>query len=500
MAETSMGSSFSWWQGVVVNVFDPHESGRVQVRVDGQHDDQVNIPDEALPWSLPTQSVTSAAFGKIGTAPTGLVKGSRIYGFWADRDHQYPIILGSIGKSGDPVGGQSDGGAPAIDTTKGSIPTPAYSNTTFNNPYTYWNSNRISIDAIDSGLANIFSVGVDVGVVLTQAVEQGMKFAKLPTTAAALVSDLADVLNIIKLIDPDGSSLALQFSVDGLSILNQMMVLTSSVGTAIADVLSTGVQSAIATVAQQLGVTNVLNAVNDAIASVPEMAAVASALTSSDAQPLLQAASTATLAFVAAATALNTANNTTIQTSVITPPPSSIANSTTAVPPSIALVPPANYVQQYANTDPYPGYITWVDPSGTGTPIYTVRNGQPNFTSATDHTTYVMHQSVATPLASAIQSGTLTGASLQALASSTTSNAQSFAVSTVVGHGFSTANAIASAASLIPATVGNLSNVFSPSVSGVITNPSIPQQSVGQFTQSQALLSQYRNKIQQALS
>ena len=279
-----------------------------------------------------------------------------------------------------------------------------------------------------------------------------------------------------------------------------MMVLTSSVGTAIADVLSTGVQSAIATVAQQLGVTNVLNAVNDAIASVPEMAAVASALNSPGAQPLLQTASTATLAFVEAATTLNNANNATIQASVITPPPASVANSTTAVPLSIALTPPANYVQQYANTDPYPGYIIWIDPSGTGAPIYTARNGQPNFTSATDHTTYVMQQSVAAPLANAIQSGTLTGASLQALTTSATSNAQSFAVSTVVGQGFSTANSITQSTSLIPATAGNLSNVFSPSVGGVITNSSIPQQSVGQFTQSQALLGQYRNKIQQALS
>ena len=105
MTERNLGASFSHWIGEVTNVKDPDQSGRVQVRIIGKHDDKTNIKDEHLPWALPLQPVTSAAFGKIGTAPVGLVKGSMVSGYFMDKDQQYAVIMGSFGKAGDPAEG-----------------------------------------------------------------------------------------------------------------------------------------------------------------------------------------------------------------------------------------------------------------------------------------------------------------------------------------------------------------------------------------------------------
>ena len=81
MTERNLGESVRMWFGIVTNVMDPQRSGRVQVRVFGRHDDRVNIPDSDLPWATISQSATSAAHGRIGTAPVGLVVGSKVFGF-----------------------------------------------------------------------------------------------------------------------------------------------------------------------------------------------------------------------------------------------------------------------------------------------------------------------------------------------------------------------------------------------------------------------------------
>ena len=122
MTERDMGNSMSWWVGEVVDVNDPDQSGRVRVRVFGRHDDKNNIKDEDLHWAMPLQPVTSAAFAKIGTSPLGLVKGSKVMGFWIDRDQQYPVIWGSFGKAGDALPGVTDNNTEKVDTSKGSIP------------------------------------------------------------------------------------------------------------------------------------------------------------------------------------------------------------------------------------------------------------------------------------------------------------------------------------------------------------------------------------------
>lgn len=84
----------------VRNLKDPWESGRVQIRVYGKHDDEENIKDEHLPWAMVLLPITSASTNRIGISPTGLLVGSRVMGYYLDEAHQYPVIIGSFPRAG----------------------------------------------------------------------------------------------------------------------------------------------------------------------------------------------------------------------------------------------------------------------------------------------------------------------------------------------------------------------------------------------------------------
>jgi hypothetical protein len=91
-------NNFIWWHGVVEDINDPLKVGRCRVRVFGFHSSDRNIvPIESLPWASPMQPITSAAISGIGTSPTGLLRGSHVFGFFRDGlDAQQPIMLGSF--------------------------------------------------------------------------------------------------------------------------------------------------------------------------------------------------------------------------------------------------------------------------------------------------------------------------------------------------------------------------------------------------------------------
>ncbi|QJI10707.1 baseplate hub subunit and tail lysozyme [Buttiauxella phage vB_ButM_GuL6] len=97
------GNPYSpYFEGVVENVDDPRYLGRVQVRVFGEHPAQkqksetIGIPVEELPWMIPIQDITSAAISGVGFSPTGIVRGSFVFGVWRDKWHQDGLILGTF--------------------------------------------------------------------------------------------------------------------------------------------------------------------------------------------------------------------------------------------------------------------------------------------------------------------------------------------------------------------------------------------------------------------
>ena len=92
------GGVFVWFTGVVEDINDPKEMGRVRVRCYGYHTSSlIDLPTEDLPWASPMLPVTSASMTELGTSATGLLNGSWVVGFFRDGTNgQDPVIMGSI--------------------------------------------------------------------------------------------------------------------------------------------------------------------------------------------------------------------------------------------------------------------------------------------------------------------------------------------------------------------------------------------------------------------
>lgn len=95
--EYYMGESgFVWFEGIVVDIEDPEEVGRVKVRIFGIHPNTNDVLNEDLPWAMVLQPTSSASLSGIGTSPHGLLQGSQVFGFFRDgSSSQYPVVLGS---------------------------------------------------------------------------------------------------------------------------------------------------------------------------------------------------------------------------------------------------------------------------------------------------------------------------------------------------------------------------------------------------------------------
>ena len=109
-----IGGAFAWFTGVVEDIYDPKEMGRIRVRCIGYHtEDKTQIPTEALPWAQVVMPVTSAGMTGIGRSATGVLQGSWVVGFFRDGPSaQDPIVLGTIASlstaASDPERGFSD--------------------------------------------------------------------------------------------------------------------------------------------------------------------------------------------------------------------------------------------------------------------------------------------------------------------------------------------------------------------------------------------------------
>lgn len=93
-----LDQSFAWFTGVVEDISDPKQMGRVRVRCIGYHsENKTDIPTSSLPWATVVMPVTSASMSGIGHSATGVLQGSWVVGFFRDgRSAQDPIVLGTI--------------------------------------------------------------------------------------------------------------------------------------------------------------------------------------------------------------------------------------------------------------------------------------------------------------------------------------------------------------------------------------------------------------------
>lgn len=92
------GDNVRWWIGIVVNVLDPLELGRAQVRIFGIHSrDNLQIPTGALPWATVLQTNNGGTSG-IGITPQ-LLPGAQVMGIFLDgKGSQAPCVVGVMPK------------------------------------------------------------------------------------------------------------------------------------------------------------------------------------------------------------------------------------------------------------------------------------------------------------------------------------------------------------------------------------------------------------------
>lgn len=82
--------------GVVENIADPTQMGRMQVRALGYHNpDTTILPTSALPWCTPLIPLTQSGVAGIGTS-IAIVPGTWVLCTWTNSELQNAIILGAV--------------------------------------------------------------------------------------------------------------------------------------------------------------------------------------------------------------------------------------------------------------------------------------------------------------------------------------------------------------------------------------------------------------------
>ena len=520
MTDINMGESISWWTGKVVNIFDPQQSGRVQVRVFGRHDDEINIPDSSLPWALVLQPTTSAAIGKIGQAPVGLVPNSNVVGIWLDHDHQYPLIIGSIGKAGDPIPNVIVNGAPAVNTSLGSIPGAAQGYP--NNPYALIGNPKFNTADIAYGNYNIFSIAHDYGVSITKKIEDSMPWAKLPTIVSIPPGSSMDVSLMSKTVDPLGLASALPCFPMNFFTLENLLGMLSELANLFKQMMISAIRNALLKLMKKLGLYKVLNLLNQIAQTIQELQDLLKAfaqqfcginilnqglfgIVNYGLAAALYDINSLTGFVIGAADSVNQAAlglASGVFDGIVTYPLASIATSVSAKPsPSyIVNTPPNNYVKQYyADSDPYPGYIVWVDPQGETPPVYTLRNGEPNFTSSQQQATYIMDNAIMSSLEQAIISGNLNASTLTSITNNAFIMMKNFAISSVLGVGFSVVNGVLGNALAGSITALNMSTSFTPQISQAYVVAPNASSAMSKFAANRSVLHAQQTYMKTAL-
>lgn len=87
-----------WFTGVVEDINDPSEMGRIKVRCFGYHTpNKDDMPTKNLPWSHVMMPIHSAAMSGIGLSATGVLQGSWVIGFFRDGEAlQDPFVIGTL--------------------------------------------------------------------------------------------------------------------------------------------------------------------------------------------------------------------------------------------------------------------------------------------------------------------------------------------------------------------------------------------------------------------
>lgn len=163
-----IAGAFAWFTGVVEDIYDPEQMGRVRVRCIGYHtEDKTLIPTYALPWAIVIQPSTSAAMSGIGRSPTGILQGSWVVGFFRDGPSaQDPLVIGTIASmpsSANPSLGFSDPeGEYPRETRLGSADIPLQSTGEYTRAPSYVRRKDLRVEEVETAVpSKVSTVAVD---------------------------------------------------------------------------------------------------------------------------------------------------------------------------------------------------------------------------------------------------------------------------------------------------------------------------------------------------
>lgn len=179
----------SRWRGRVVNVMDPKQQGRLQVRIFGLHDNETLIPDKELPWAVPRSQWGASLLG-VGSSPVGAVVGTIVDGYFADSERTILVATGTLQSAGTTKTGQIVDGSYVIDQKNNDMANAARGQ---------------DLNAA-LGLKNLIAIS-QVGAVFP-AVSAGVGY---------LTSYSPGILNLLSQVDPNNLSGAMVNSVTGFA-------------------------------------------------------------------------------------------------------------------------------------------------------------------------------------------------------------------------------------------------------------------------------------------
>jgi hypothetical protein len=346
-----------------------------------------------------------------------------------------------------------------------------------------------------------------------------------------------DVIDIVNAVDPLGTLSALPCLNANLISLSSILGFLNSIIAGITNIIAQAIRNALLLLAQKIGLFKLLGLLNAAIANVRAiqelinalnikicgvnlinqglfdvanyvMASVIGGLNTAVGEivgGLNTVINLSTGAVFAAGSALSGATNTAIKNLVesVTPAPAAAVAIATSVRPSIVSSSiPNGYIQQYyrLENDPYPGYIEWRDPSGSSAPVYTLRNGEPNYANAQEHTLYAAQDHFTSTIGNTLLSGRpLTFETLARAVSGSINFSQGFALSRVLGAGYGTAQTIGVVAALIPTVIAGINLAFQPNINQAAYTAGSTSRPVNNYMRSQALLARQRERMRVGL-
>ena len=478
--------------GEVRNINDPFKSGRVQIRIYGNHDDEHEIMDEHLPWALSLQPITSAATSKIGIIPTGMIVGSRVFGIFIDEAQQQPVILGTFSRGSKllidtPL--TNEGGQEVLDPNQKGIDTPTHGHPEDNNAGVTPNATKVGGTAVDpSGAPYNNAPYVDNGTG-----PQGLEIAKskfAPNSTEATISAVnpaTDISSAIQQVGTSGTIMSnMVTSLNAVSTIMTMMNKTNSqnINTGVNQYSISALTAALSILSNTYGFFKVIN-----LFSV--------AFSNNGFNNLENAYST-----IVSEAITNFIDNG-IQNNFINLPYNIIppANITGTISPSpLISSPPDFYIQQYYvyTNDPYSGYIQWEGPQGDF--VYTKRTlADPNYISADQAIIDIAQQEFVAAFTPFFLQNSLNIDDINYVLDNVIPNTSSNATNNSLGNN-SSLN-IMGLVSMLLGTIGSMINIANAfHIPSSVLNQSSINSTLQKFASNMSFLQQMKNKSAAAFS